>query len=77
MKNIVLIGMSTSGKSTVGVILAKLLGMDFLDTDLLIQRETADVTIPEEGLTLEETVCAVRDRLPESLAAGIDKGRAV
>ena len=30
--------MPTSGKSTAGVILAKVLGMDFLDTDLLIQK---------------------------------------
>ena len=36
--NLVLIGMPASGKSTVGVILAKLIGFDFLDTDLLIQR---------------------------------------
>ena len=35
-KNIVLIGMPASGKSTVGVILAKILGMDFCDTDILI-----------------------------------------
>ncbi len=40
--NIVLIGMPASGKSTVGVILAKVLGMDFIDTDLVIQnREDA------------------------------------
>ena len=38
--NLVLIGMPGSGKSTAGVILAKLLGMDFLDTDLLIQKKT-------------------------------------
>ena len=37
MSNIILIGMPASGKSTVGVILAKLLGFSFLDTDLLIQ----------------------------------------
>ena len=37
-QNIVLIGMPASGKSTVGVILAKMLGMDFLDTDLVIQQ---------------------------------------
>ena len=37
-KNIVLIGMPASGKSTVGVILAKMLGMNFIDTDLVIQQ---------------------------------------
>ena len=36
--NIVLIGMPGCGKSTVGVVLAKALGMDFIDSDLLIQR---------------------------------------
>ena len=36
--NLVLIGMPASGKSTVGVILAKVIGFDFIDTDLLIQR---------------------------------------
>ncbi len=41
-RNIVLIGMPASGKSTVGVILAKILGMDFIDTDIVIQqRENA------------------------------------
>lgn len=38
MKNIVLIGMPASGKSTVGVILAKTLGIGFCDTDLVIQQ---------------------------------------
>ena len=38
VSNIILIGMPASGKSTVGVILAKLLGFDFIDTDLLIQK---------------------------------------
>ena len=36
--NITLIGMPGSGKSTVGVVLAKLRGMDFVDADLVIQR---------------------------------------
>ena len=38
MRNIVLIGMPASGKSTVGVLLAKTLGVGFCDTDLLIQQ---------------------------------------
>lgn len=39
MKNIVLIGMPGAGKSTIGVLLAKSVLMDFTDTDLLIQRK--------------------------------------
>ena len=37
-KNIVLIGMPASGKSTAGVLLAKKTGYEYTDTDLLLQR---------------------------------------
>ena len=37
MHNVILIGMPGAGKSTVGVILAKTLGMNFVDTDIVVQ----------------------------------------
>ena len=37
--NLILIGMPASGKSTVGVLAAKGLGFDFVDTDLLLQKQ--------------------------------------
>lgn len=39
MNNIILVGMPGSGKSTAGVILAKVLGCQFIDSDLLIQKK--------------------------------------
>ena len=47
--NIILIGMPGSGKSTAGVVLAKFLGYDFVDTDLVIQEKT--------GKLLHELIC--------------------
>ena len=48
MDNITLIGMPGAGKSTAGVLLAKLLGYQFLDVDLLIQER--------EGALLQELI---------------------
>ena len=63
--NIILIGMPGAGKSTVGVVLAKALGYDFIDSDLLIQAETGKrlfEIIEESGidglLQIEEQVNA-------------------
>ena len=54
VSNIILIGMPASGKSTVGVILAKVLGMDFIDTDLVIQkRENARLCEIQEERGIE------------------------
>jgi shikimate kinase len=39
-RNLIFVGMPGSGKSTVGVLIAKKLGLGFIDTDLLIQQET-------------------------------------
>ena len=38
MNNIILIGMPGCGKSTMGILLAKIAGFGFIDTDLLIQK---------------------------------------
>lgn len=53
MNNITLIGMPGVGKSTLGVVLAKILGYQFLDSDLLIQQQEErrlSRIIEEEGI---------------------------
>ena len=52
-KNIVFVGMPASGKSTVGVIVAKVMGMNFIDSDIVIQqRENTKLNelIEEHGI---------------------------
>lgn len=69
MKNIILIGMPGCGKSTAGVLLAKILGYSFLDTDLLLQQRAGKKLyeiIRDDGmdafLQLEnDTVAALED----------------
>ncbi len=63
MENIILIGMPGSGKSTLGVLLAKALGYSFVDTDLIISRfagKPLQKILDDEGLgrflELEEKV---------------------
>lgn len=51
--NIILIGMPGAGKSTVGVVLAKRLGYQFCDSDLMIQERTGHLLselISEHGI---------------------------
>jgi len=61
MNNIILTGMPGSGKSTTGIILAKVRGMHFIDTDIVIQersgrllQELIDEEGPEAFLKAEE-----------------------
>lgn len=75
--NIILIGMPASGKSTVGVVLAKLLAYDFVDTDLLIQRREGlplHAIIASHGsdgfLAIEESVCLALEAQRAVIATG-------
>ncbi len=52
MQNIVIIGMPGAGKSTMGVILAKTLGRNFIDTDIVAQETSGRLLqeiIDDEG----------------------------
>ncbi len=51
MDNLIFIGMPAAGKSTIGVVVAKRLGYQFLDTDLLIQEQ--------EGKLLKDIIAEV------------------
>ncbi|WP_292348618.1 MULTISPECIES: shikimate kinase [unclassified Methanoregula] len=70
MKNIVLIGMPGAGKSTTGVILAKALRRNFIDTDIMIQersgrllQEIIDTDGPDALKRIEEeTILSLHTR---------------
>ena len=75
--NVTLIGMPGAGKSTVGVLLAKLLGYQFVDTDLLIQAQEEKLLweiIRDEGIegfhAIEERVNASLDLKRHVIATG-------
>lgn len=72
-ENIVLIGMPGAGKSSIGVVLAKAIGYEFVDTDLLIQAR--------EGCLLSEIIEKEgRERFVEienEVNAGLDVKRCV
>lgn len=77
MNCIILIGMPGAGKSTVGVLLAKALGLDFIDTDLIIQRaegRTLQNIIDTDGLErfieTEERIVAAADAESCVIATG-------
>ncbi len=68
-ENIVFIGMPSVGKSTVGIVVAKLIGYDFVDTDLLIQKQEGRLLkdiIAEEGT---EGFLAIENKLNSELQA--------
>lgn len=51
--NVILIGMSGAGKSTLGVLLAKAMGKNFFDTDILIQQSEGKLLqqiLDEDGM---------------------------
>lgn len=67
MNNVTLIGMPGVGKSTIGVVLAKVLGYQFLDSDLLIQKaekRRLSRIIEEEGV---EGFMAIENRVNASI----------
>lgn len=65
-KNIILIGMPGVGKSTVGVVLAKVMGYQFIDADLVIQEK--------EGKLLREIIAEVGPEGPFKVENRINSG---
>lgn len=65
--NVTLIGMPGSGKSTIGVVLAKRINRQFLDTDLIIQttqQRTLQEIMDSEGF---DTFCQIEEEAVRSV----------
>ena len=77
-ENITLIGMPGAGKSTLGVVLAKILNYQFLDADLLIQQtcgKTLQTLIDQQGTegflqTENDILCSIQTDSPTIIATG-------
>ncbi len=75
--NIILIGMPGAGKSTLGIVLAKILTYDFLDADLVIQNQTdkslqkiIDACGPEGFIEVENQVLGSLQATRSIIATG-------
>lgn len=76
-KSVILIGMPGAGKSTLGILLAKELGLDFLDTDVAIQvkeQQTLQDILETQGYlqlrAVEENVLLETDCHEKVIATG-------
>lgn len=75
--NVILIGMPAAGKSTLGIVLAKILNKDFIDADLLIQsscdktlQRIIDALGPEGFIDVENEVLSGIEACNTVIATG-------
>ena len=75
--NVVLIGMPGSGKSTLGIVLAKIMTKDFIDADIVIQNQCdktlqkiIDACGPEGFIEVENEILSKIDAENSVIATG-------
>ena len=70
--NVVLIGMPGSGKSTLGIVLAKIMTKDFVDADIVIQtlQKIIDACGPEGFIEVENEILSKIDAENSVIATG-------